>query len=227
MFGGQPVAQALRAAGLTVPEGRLPHSLHGYFLRAGDAGQPTDFRVDRDRDGGSYSARRVTALQRDEVIFTMSCSFTTTADGPDVDDVPAPDVPGPENPVPMGRIVSMETALPPYPYPGSAWPTRYWVRCTADLPDDPLLHACVLAYVSDVSNGTAAYHDETARSGSSLDHALWFHRPVRMDEWVLMDLVPHTIAHGRGFYSGTMRSADGALVASIAQESLFRSRRKT
>ncbi|MFI5956039.1 acyl-CoA thioesterase [Cryptosporangium sp. NPDC051539] len=228
MFGGQPVAQALRAAGLTVPDERLPHSLHAYFLRGGDARQPIDYRVDRDRDGRSYSARRVTALQGDDLIFTMSCSFTMPADGPDLDvDAVAAPVPPAGKPVGMGRLASMETVLPPSPYPDSEWPTRYWVRCTARLPDDPLLHACVLAYVSDVSNGTAPYHDEAARSGSSLDHALWLHRPVRADEWVLLDLVPHTIAEGRGFYSGTMRTVDGTLVASIAQESLFRNRRKT
>jgi acyl-CoA thioesterase-2 len=226
LYGGQVAAQALRAAGHTVPDGLAPHSLHGYYLRGGDSGAPTEFRVDRDRDGRSYSARRVVARQHDKIIFTLACSFSVPEDGADVDVTAAPDVPEPEAmpPAPMPRLFSMEGTLPPAPYPGSEWPTRFWSRCTADLPDDPLLHACVLTYLSDISTGLAPHHDETSASGASLDHALWFHRPIRLDEWVLMDLVPHSMARGRGFYTGTIRSADGVLGASIAQEALFRAR---
>ena len=226
LYGGQVAAQALRAAGLTVPAGRSPHSLHGYYLRGGDAGLPTEFRVDRDRDGRSYSARRVVARQGEEIVFTMSCSFHVEEEGADVDVVPAPDVPHPSTLTarPMPRLFSMEGALPPAPYPGSEWPTRWWARCVADLPGDPLVHACVLTYLSDISTGLAPHHDESSASGASLDHALWFHRPVRLDEWVLMDLVPHSTARGRGFYSGTIRAADGTLGASLTQEALFRSR---
>jgi acyl-CoA thioesterase-2 len=227
LYGGQVAAQALRAAGLTVPEGSYPHSLHGYYLRSGDAARPTIFRVDRDRDGRSYSARRVVALQGGEVIFNMSASFHRDEDGVDRDFTSAPEVPEPEG-LPgaaLPRLFSMEGRLPPEPYPGTPWPTRFWARCTADLPADPLLHACVLTYLSDISTGLAPYHDSAATFGSSLDHVIWFHRPARLDEWVLMDLVPQSIAGGRGFYSGTIRTVDGSLAASIAQESLFRARR--
>lgn len=226
LYGGQVAAQALRAAGLTVPADRVPHSLHGYYLRGGDAGRPTDFRVDRDRDGRSYSARRVVALQDDRIIFTMSCSFHVDEDGADRDVVPAPEVPHPSTlrSGPMPRLFSMEGALPPAPYPGSEWPTRWWSRCVAPLPDDRLIHACVLTYLSDISTGLAPYHDEESASGSSLDHTIWFHRPLRLDEWVLMDLAPHSTARGRGFYTGTIRGADGTLGASLAQEALFRDR---
>ncbi|EXG81515.1 acyl-CoA thioesterase [Cryptosporangium arvum] len=229
LYGGQVAAQALRAAGLTVPDGRSPHSLHGYFLRGGDAGRPTDFRVEQDRDGRSYSARRVVAAQDGEVIFTMSCSFHVVEDGADRDVVPAPDVPHPSTlrTGPMPRMFSMLGALPPAPHPGSEWPTRWWARCVADLPSDALTHACVLTYLSDISTGLAPYHDESSSSGSSLDHALWFHRPIPLDEWVLMDLQGHSTAHGRGFYTGTIRSADGVLGATIAQEALFRSRERS
>ncbi|SHN47132.1 acyl-CoA thioesterase [Cryptosporangium aurantiacum] len=226
LYGGQVAGQALAAAGATVPEGRPPHSLHGYYLRGGDSAQPTLFRVDRDRDGRSYSARRVTALQGDRVVSTMSCSFSVEEDGPDAEASGMPDVPDPTTlpAAPMPRLFSMEGSLPPAPYPGSEWPTRFWARCTVDLPEDPLIHACVLTYLSDISTGLAPYHDETSASGSSLDHAIWFHRPIPMDEWVLMDLVPHSVARGRGFYHGMIRTAGGTLGATIAQEALFRAR---
>ena len=227
LYGGQVAAQALRAAGLTVPAGSHPHSLHGYYLRSGDAARPTIFRVDRDRDGRSYAARRVVAVQGGEVIFNMSASFHLAEEGVDRDLLPAPDVPRPEGlpSVSLPRLFSMESRLPPTPHPGTTLPTRFWARCTADLPADPLIHACVLTYLSDIYTGLAPYHDATVASGSSLDHAVWFHRPARLDEWVLMDLVPHSIAGGRGFYSGTIRTAGGTLAASIAQEALFRARR--
>ncbi|MDL4817482.1 acyl-CoA thioesterase [Actinomadura opuntiae] len=227
LYGGQVAAQALRAAGGTVPEGRLPHSLHGYFLRGGDAARPTIFRVDRDRDGRSFSARRVVALQGGEVIFNMSVSFQQPAVDEDRQVHPAPDAPGPEA-LPdeeMPRLFSMDSRVPPQPYAAADFPTRLWSRCVEPLPDDDLLHACVLTYLSDISSGLTALHDGNARSGSSLDHAVWFHRPVRMDEWVLMDLVPLTVASGRGLYSGTIHTRDGALVASLTQECLFRTPR--
>ncbi|WP_256255409.1 acyl-CoA thioesterase [Actinomadura madurae] len=227
LYGGQVAAQALRAAGGTVPEGRLPHSLHGYFLRGGDAARPTIFRVDRDRDGRSFSARRVVALQGGEVIFNMSVSFQRPAEDVDRQVHPAPAAPDPrtlpESPVP--RLFSMEGRVPPQPYEPADFPTRLWSRCTVPLPDDDLLHACVLTYLSDISSGLIALHDGRARSGSSLDHAVWFHRPVRMDEWVLMDLVPQTVAAGRGWYTGTLHTAGGVLAASLAQEVLFRTPR--
>lgn len=227
LYGGQVAAQALRAAGGTVPEGRLPHSLHGYFLRGGDAARPTIFRVDRDRDGRSFSARRVVAIQGGEVIFNMSVSFQRPADDVDRQVHPAPEAPEPRtlpaSPVP--RLFSMESRVPPQPYAAADFPTRLWSRCTAPLPDDDLLHACVLTYLSDISSGLIGLHDGPARSGSSLDHAVWFHRPVRMDDWVLMDLVPQTVAAGRGWYTGTIHTGGGVLAASLTQEVLFRTPR--
>jgi acyl-CoA thioesterase-2 len=226
LYGGQVAAQALLAAGGTVPEGRLPHSLHGYYLRGGDAARPTIFRVDRDRDGRSFSARRVVAVQGGEVIFNMSASFHTPEDDEDRQMHPKPEAPAPEKSerFDLPRLLSMESRRPPQPY-DSDWPTRLWARCTAALPDDHLVHACVLTYLSDISTGLAAMHDGPARSGSSLDHAVWFHRPVRLDEWVLMDLVAHTAAAGRGWYTGSIYAQDGTLGASLTQEALFRTPR--
>jgi acyl-CoA thioesterase-2 len=226
LYGGQVAAQALRAAGGTVPEGRLPHSLHGYYLRGGDAARPTIFRVDRDRDGRSFSARRVVALQGGEVIFNMSASFHTPEDDVDHQAHPMPDAPLSEAPASadLPRLFSVESRLPPQPYGGDS-PTRFWARCTQTLPDDPLVHACFLTYLSDISTGLAALHDGPGRAGSSLDHAVWFHRPVPMDEWVLMDLVPQTVSAGRGWYTGTIHAPGGTLAASLTQEILFRTPR--
>jgi acyl-CoA thioesterase-2 len=227
LYGGQVAAQALLAAGRTVPPDRVPHSLHGYYLRGGDAGRPTIFRVDRDRDGRSFSARRVVAVQGGEVIFNMSASFQAPGPGLDRQAHPVPEVPAPEelDRSTMPRLLSMESRATPQPYPGVEWPTRFWSRCVADLPDDDLVHACVLTYLSDISSGLVAMHEGSAHSGASLDHAVWFHRRARLDDWVLMDLVPHTVAAGRGWYTGTVHDRGGALVASLTQEALFRSDR--
>ncbi|WP_245654391.1 acyl-CoA thioesterase [Streptomyces violens] len=227
LFGGQVAAQALMAAGRTVGPDRAPHSMHGYFLRAGDSGRPTVFRVERDRDGRSYSARRVVALQDGEVIFSMSTSFHITEAGRDLQATPVPDAPPPDT-LPTGtmpRLASFEARQPQQPYPEASWPTRFWARCTADLGDDPLLHTAALTYLSDVLSGLAPLRDESWTPMSSLDHAVWFHRPVRLDDWVLLDLVPHTTGGGRGWYTGTVSSADGVLRASLTQEQLYRQRR--
>jgi len=228
LYGGQVAAQALAAAGRTVDEARLPHSMHGYFLRPGDATSPTIFYVDRDRDGGSYSARRVVAKQHGEVIFNMSASFHREEDG--VDREAHPHVPdGDPEQLPGGgmpRLFSMEGRLPEQPYPDGQWPTRFWARCTLDLPDSPLTHACVLTYLSDISSGVAAFGDEKASASSSLDHAVWFHRTGRLDDWVQLDLVPQSVAGGRGWYTGTVRRRDGRLLASLTQECLFRNSRR-
>jgi acyl-CoA thioesterase-2 len=230
LYGGQVAAQALHAAGQTVPDGRVPHSLHGYYLRGGDASHATLFRVDRDRDGRSFSARRVVAVQRGEVIFNMSVSFHAPEDGLDRQVDPVPDAGDPEAlpPLVLPRLISMEGRVPEQPYPVPEepdrvrWPTRFWSRCTAELPDDPLVHASVLTYLSDILTGLSALHEGDWHSGSSLDHAVYFHRPVRMDRWVLIDLVPRTVAGGRGWYTGTVHDQDGVLAASVTQEALFR-----
>jgi acyl-CoA thioesterase-2 len=227
LYGGQVAAQALLAAGATVPQGRSPHSLHCYYLRGGDASHPTVFRVERDRDGRSFSARRVVALQRGVVIFTMSASFHAVEDGPDQQVEPMPDAGDPDR-LPsfvLPRLASMEGRLPAQPYQGSQWPTRLWARCTVPVPDDPLRHAALLTYLSDILTGLSPLHDETHLSSTTLDHAVWFHRPVSMNDWVLLDLAPHSVAGGRGWYTGTVHSAGGVLSASLAQETLYRNRR--
>jgi acyl-CoA thioesterase-2 len=182
--------------------------------------------VDRDRDGRSFSARRVVAVQGGEVIFNMSASFHTPEDDVDQQVHAMPEATPPQelDGDALPRLFSMEGRVPPQPYE-SDWPTRMWARSTERLPDDPLVHACVLTYLSDVFTGLGAMPGGAARAGSSLDHAVWFHRPVRMDEWVLMDLVPHTVAAGRGWYTGTIHAHDGTLAASLAQETLFRTPR--
>jgi acyl-CoA thioesterase-2 len=224
LYGGQVAAQALYAAGLTVPAERIPHSLHGYFLRGGATAESTLFRVDRDRDGRSYSARRVTAIQDGKVIFSLSASFVAPESGADHEADAVPDVPPAAElgVARLPRLVSFEARLPPQVHTRAEWPTRFWARCTVRLPDSPLVHACVLTYLSDISSGLLALHDGMETTGPSIDHAVWFHRPVRLDDWVLTDLVPHTVAGGRGWYTGTLRGADGTLAASIAQEALFR-----
>jgi acyl-CoA thioesterase-2 len=224
LYGGQVAAQALLAAGGTVPAGRLPHSLHGYYLRPGDAARPTIFRVERDRDGRSYAARRVVALQGGEVIFNMSASFHRVEDGVDSQTEPMPPAGDPDllPPLELYRLFSSEGRLPEQPYPGKDWPTRFWARITADLGDDPLLRACALTYLSDVYSGLAGLHDGRGHAGSSLDHAVWFHRSIPLDDWVLLDLVPRTVANGRGWYAGAVYSRAGLLVASLTQEALFR-----
>lgn len=228
LYGGQVAAQALLAAGRTVPEGRVPHSLHGYYLRLGDASRPTIFRVDRDRDGRSFSARRVVAVQGGEVIFNMSASFHVPEKGTDIDAEPMPAAGPPETMIDyvFPRLFSFEGRTEKPVEPGEDFPTRCWARCTAALPDDPLTHAVILTYLSDSMAGLAPFHTPTARSGSSLDHAVWFHRPIRLDEWVLMDHVPRTIAGGRGWYTGTIHTRDGRLGASLTQEALFRAPRE-
>jgi acyl-CoA thioesterase-2 len=227
LYGGQVLAQALRAAGLTVPPERRPHSLHGYFLRPGDASRPTVFRIERDRDGRSYTSRRVVAVQGGQVILNMVCSFHVHEDGPDVQLDVAPETPAPET-LPLmrlPRLVSIDARDPGQPHPDAPWPTRFWARTEPPLGDDPLLHACVLTYLSDISTGLAPLPGAMGSAQSSIDHSIWFHRPLRMDEWVLMDLVPVTVHGGRGVYRGSVLDRDGVLVASLAQESLFRARR--
>ncbi|CCG03699.1 Acyl-CoA thioesterase [Blastococcus saxobsidens DD2] len=223
LYGGQVAAQALYAAGRTVGADRLPHSLHGYFLRSGDAARPTIFRVDRDRDGGSFSARRVVAIQGGEVVFSMSASFQVPGPGPDVQvqETPRVDPPGELPPLALPRLFSMESRRPSQPYEGR-FPNRFWARATVPLPEEALVHACVLTYLSDIGTGLSALPENDASPGPTLDHALWFHRPARLDDWVLMDMVPGTVSGGRGWYTGSIATPSGVLAASFTQETLFR-----
>ena len=229
LYGGQVAAQALLAAGRTVAADRMPHSLHCYFLRSGNARRPTVFRVDRDRDGRSFSARRVVALQGGEVLASVSCSFTPPAEGPDVQVEASPVTLGEPTAMPLyepGRLFDMECRVPSeQDHPAAVWPVRFWARATVPLADDPLVHACVLTYLSDISSGVGAIEGAAGWTATSLDHAVWFHRPVAMDDWVLMDLVPHTVAAARGWYTGTVHDGSGRLVASLTQETLARRRR--
>jgi acyl-CoA thioesterase II len=224
LFGGQVAAQALLAAGRTVPADRMPHSLHGYYLSRGNAARPAIFRVERDRYGRSFSARRVVAIQGGQVIFNMSCSFHRPQSGLDRQVGPPPPAAAAATlpPMRLPRLFDMEARRPAQPYPDATWETRFWARATVPLGDDPVLQASVLTYLSDVSGGLAAWHDGRSHSGASLDHAVWFHRPARLDDWVLMDVTPLSSAGGRGLYNGTIHSSDGRLVATIAQECLFR-----
>lgn len=225
LYGGQVAAQALRAAGITA-EGRLPHSLHGYFLRPGDASRPMLLKVHRDRDGRSFSARRVVAIQEGKVIFNMSASFSTQAGGEDQQIVQLPEVSrADDNQIyTIPRLFSFEGRKAEQALPGLEYPIRFWARCTAPLGSDPLLNACALTYLSDISSGTAAFNTPTRATSSSLDHAIWFHRPISATDWLLTDLVPHTLAAGRGWYTGSIFHSDGTLIASLTQEALFRTR---
>lgn len=225
LYGGQVAAQALMAAGRTVTEERRPHSLHGYFLRPGDASIPTIFVVDRDRDGRSFSARRVVARQNGKVIFSMAASFTDG--GPDLHRQAneMPQVPAPEEcPVwEIPRMFSLVGAVPPAA-PGrrdSPWPSTFWARSRDRLGDSHLLNACALTYLSDVSGAIDHFDTPGWQGSASLDHAVWFHRPTRVDEWLLTHYTPQTVADGRGLYTGSIFDQSGAVVASVAQEGLY------
>lgn len=227
-YGGQLAAQALVAAGRTVPEGNAPHSLHGYFVNQGDPGLPVDLRVARVRDGNQFNAREVEIVQDGRVLFTMAASFQRPTAGLDHQIEPSLAAGDPEAlpPSEVPLLVSVDCRIAPgaptsAPGPGLMLASRFWARCTVPLPDDPLVHAAVLTYISDWSSGLVAVHEGPWVPSPSLDHALWFHRPLRLDDWVLVDLVPHAAAGGRGFYTGAMRARTGELCTTIAQEALY------
>lgn len=250
VFGGQVFAQALVAARRTVDEPREAHSVHGYFLRAGDLKAPIVFFVDRPRDGGSFTSRRVTAIQHGQAIFHLSASFHAPERGLDHQST-MPDVPPPESlPNELEQIRRNIDAFAPElrdvlvreraieirtdtPYvPGvarSREPSRFvWFRLVERLPDDPILHQAVLAYASDYGFLPTALgpHDIEYRDPglfvASLDHTLWMHRPFRADEWLLYAMDSPTAASARGFVRGQVFTRDGVLVASTAQEGLLR-----
>lgn len=227
LYGGQVAAQALRAAAHTVADDRRPHSLHGYFLRRGDHTKPVVFMVDRDRDGRSLSARRVAAMQGGDVIWEMACSFAVAEDGAEFVQ-PAPGLRPPEESPPLDWVWCpiLDVHVPPAagaerPVAGSI--DRAWIRVNVPLPDDPIVHACMHAFASDV---TAAFGDlampGVPPGGPSIDHAVWFHHRSRADEWVVYDCKPAKVGSHRGLYTGTAHDLDGNLVAMIAQEMLLR-----
>jgi acyl-CoA thioesterase-2 len=232
LFGGQVAAQALRAAANTVPEGRFPNSLHGYFLRPGRTEHPVILQVARDRDGRSFSARHVVAVQQGEVIFSMSASFQVRQEGVEFaverprEWVPPEEL---EDRTYQSRFaflfdVRPEEAIRPYEDDEEHVPARIWARVKSELPDDPVVHACALTYLSDVGSGFA---DGTVpgvpRGGPSIDHAVWFHHDVRVDDWVLLDSWPLKTIGSRGLYAGSIHDREGRLGAVLMQEVLFRS----
>jgi acyl-CoA thioesterase-2 len=225
LYGGQVAAQALRAASQTVTPDRHPHSLHGYFLSRGDPTQRVLLQVHRDRDGRSYSNRRVIAVQNGVVIFNLAASFHVAEEGYDFQAHQAPAVTKPDELADFSfrtRMLGIEIKMPEQAVPGQPWPSRVWLRSREPLADETL-HDCALAYVSDMFTGLASVRG-IADVGivTSLDHAVWFYRRVAMDDWVLMDLLPESTAGGRGMYTGRIFGIDGTLAAGIAQESLFR-----
>jgi len=228
LYGGQVAAQALRAAGATVPRERVPHSLHGYFLRRGRPDVPVIFHVDRDRDGGSFSARHVRAVQDGEVIFSMLASFNEPADAPSLDAVatrggpPAGELAARPSPL----LVDVREITPTRIADGQVRHSdRLWVRAATPLPDDPMVHACALAYVSDLGSGFGQVDvPGLSAGGPSIDHALWFHEPLRADDWMLLELWPVKAGGARGVYGGSLRGADGRLGAVVMQEMLLRHR---
>ena len=251
VFGGQVLGQGLMAASRTV-EGRLPHSLHAYFLRPGNHRLPIDYEVQRVRDGGSFSVRRVIARQEGKEILTGSVSFQVGETGFEhqIDMPAAPDVDRllseqqysemmreripeslrasltRERPIEI-RPVDPVNPLKPEPKPPHK---QSWLRAQGDLPDDPILHRCLLAYASDFSFlGTSLHpHGVTFMNRdmqvASLDHAIWFHREFRMDEWLLYDKDSPSASGGRGFNRGNIFNREGILVASTTQEALIRQR---
>jgi acyl-CoA thioesterase-2 len=228
LYGGQVAAQALRAAGATVPPERQPHSLHGYFLRRGRTELPVVFHVDRDRDGGSFSARHVRAVQDGEVIFSMLASFHAREEAATFDAVVTRGGPGadtlPARPSPL--LVDVREVTPTRIADGQVRHSDVlWVRATSDLGDDPLVHACALSYVSDLGSGFGQVDvPELPAGGPSIDHSLWFHEPIRADQWMLLELWPMKAGGARGLYGGSLRSEDGRLGAVAIQEMLLRNR---
>jgi acyl-CoA thioesterase-2 len=252
VFGGQVIGQALVAACRTV-EDRQPHSLHGYFLLAGDPTVPIIYDVDRIRDGRSFATRRAVAIQHGRPIFALTASFQVDEPGFD-HAMSMPDVPPPEG---LPEIAEVMSAIPSMPQLVRAWYERerpieirpvnmgrrfssadagetgfqVWIRTTGPLPDDPAIHRCVLAYASDltlldtslVPHGRSVL--EEAIQAASLDHALWFHRPFRADEWLLYAQDTPSASGARGFARGLVYDRAGRLVASVAQEGLVRQAR--
>lgn len=252
LFGGQVLGQALMATTRTV-EDRMPHSMHAYFLRPGNARAPIDYEVQRVRDGGSFSVRRVIARQDGKEILTGSVSFQVEEEGFE-HQMEMPDVPDPlslkteqelnqelldriperfHNQLTRNRPIEIRPVDPVNPLEPDARPPhkQSWFRAQGDLPDDRILHCCLLAYASDFAFlGTSLNpHGVTFMTPgmqvASLDHAIWFHRDLRMDGWLLYDKDSPSGAGGRGFNRGNVFSQDGVLVASTAQEALIRKRK--
>jgi len=234
LYGGHIVAQALRAAAYTVESEYAVHSLRAYFIRSGDPAEPIRFEVDRIRNGKAFATRRVVARQATGAILNLESSFQRDEAAPDVEAIRMPDVPLPDALVQDSWTTSFDRVFVPGLGRGRA---AAWMRATTDLGDDQLVHRCALAYISDdlptdavvrlfVSpedspNGHERYF------GASLDHSIWFHRPMRADAWHLHDITCHSFSGGRGLALGHVFTIDGVHVATVAQEVLARERRPT
>jgi len=249
VFGGQVAGQALVAAGRTVPEDRPVHSLHAYFIRPGDPTVPLIYLVERVRDGRSFTTRRVTTIQHGKTIFTLSASFHRPEPGVEHAD-PMPEVPPPDeirptaermeklfgpsvrewyggNPIDIRHIgpLTFEAERDP-----SLRTTRnlVWLRADGDLPDDPLLHVCLVTYASDMTllDSVLLAHGlswaDGRTTGASLDHAMWFHGPFRADRWLLYAQDSPVARGALGLARGEMYTSDGELVVSVVQEGLIR-----
>ena len=250
VFGGQVAGQALVAASRTVDDrDRRVHSLHAYFLRPGDPTAPILYEVDRIRDGRSFTTRRVVAVQHGQAIFNLQASFHAQEDGLS-HQIRMPDVPAADTlPDFKTRMTPYKDMLGEWfdrprpidiryvdgdPMSRSREPTmsqRVWLRADGRLPDDPTLHACIVTYASDMTllDTTLLPHGlnwtDNAVQMASLDHAMWFHRSFRADEWMLYDQATPTTSHARGLAAGGIFSADGQLVVSVVQEGLIRRER--
>lgn len=250
VFGGQVLGQSLKAASATIDDGRKVHSLHAYFLRRGDFTRPIVYSVDRSRDGGSFSARRVVAIQDGEQIFICSASFQIEEPGLEYQ-AAMPEVPPPEElepfakpapaeleklPEKLRRWLEIERPFefrPVQPYnplaPVACEPVRQiWMRAVDRLPDDDALHRCLLAYISDywlLDTSTMPHGASFLRGNlimASIDHAIWFHRSARVDDWLLYSLDSPSSSGARGFARGSFYTRAGVLAASTAQEGLIR-----
>lgn len=247
LFGGQVAAQALAAAGRTVKE-RRAHSLHGYFLRPGDPDLPVVYDVHRIRDGSSFTTRRVVARQHEKAIFNMSASFHEPEPSYEHQD-DMPDAPPPEGlptweerarelgarvPEPLRSWLARPRAIEMRSTQAHSWfggepnrsPNLVWLRAPSPLPDDPLLHQCLLTYASDMGLVDNIYRPHRKRRRdvmmASLDHAVWFHRPLRVDDWILYVQESPTAFGARGFVHGALYARQGARIGSVAQEGLMR-----
>jgi acyl-CoA thioesterase-2 len=247
VFGGQVLGQALVAASRTV-EGRQVHSLHAYFLRRGDLSVPIVFEVDRSRDGGSFTSRRVVAVQHGQPILTMSASFQVAEPGLE-HQAPMPEAPPPESLRDLAELEAEVIERMPHKVTGyyrnqrpfefrAVSPDDYltrekrparklvWFRVTGQLPADQTLHRCLLTYVSDyhlLATATMPHGVNFLElQVASIDHAIWFHRDLRVDDWLLYAMESPSASGARGFSRGAIYARDGRLVASVAQEGLIR-----
>ncbi|KAL3381346.1 hypothetical protein AABB24_001453 [Solanum stoloniferum] len=259
VFGGQFLGQALAAASKTVDFLKIVHSLHAYFLLIGDSDIPIIYQVYRVRDGKSFATRRVDAIQKGNIVFTLVASFQKDEDGFDHQEEKMPNVPDPETLLSLEDLREMRKTDPRLPrtYRNKVatanfvpWPIeirfcepnnatshtksppslRYWFRAKGKLSDDQALHRCVAAYASDLIFNTVSLNPHRRKGFKiakvSLDHSIWFHRPLRADDWILFVMHSPTAYNARGFVTGQMFNRKGELVVSLTQEALLRPARK-